>query len=56
MNEQEKRKLINELVDRHIENKRSYNQVNREIREQLNKIGISISTLWFIAHSRNKVG
>ena len=56
MNKLEKSKLINELVDRHIENKRSYNQVNREIREQLKKIGISISTLWFIACSRNKVG
>ncbi len=54
MNKLEEVKLINELVDRHIENKRSYNQINREIREQLNKIGISLSTLLFIAYARNK--
>lgn len=54
MNKLEKSKLINELVDRYIENKRSYNKVNREIRDQLNKIGVSISTLWSIASLRNK--
>ncbi|MCX8514299.1 MAG: hypothetical protein ORN24_01895 [Burkholderiales bacterium] len=54
MDKFEKRKLINELADRYLENARSYSQVNNEIREQLKKIGVSICTLWFIARLRNK--
>lgn len=54
MDKFERRRLINELADRYLENARSYSQVNNEIREQLKKIGLSICTLWFIARLRNK--